>query len=869
MKTRHFLMILALAALCVPLFAATPCPPSSPWPPAAGPIVKAVPWVVPQLPLCSITPHDAVSGVVTYLKATTDSSATMYFWDYGDGSPAMSWTAVSDPYNIGVQHTYTGSIGQSFTATISVKDAASHINTAKYYLQIRDGSDLGVKVNLAIDQALWRMHREMRARSGAGDAMVGYWNGGAYTGSGYTSNYGANTTAFLVKGHKPDSDPTNPNPYAETALRGLNVTLLGVSSLSIPSSVTNAHGTFNPDGNGNSNALYVSVSGQPIYESGMVMDMLAATGMPAFVAQVGGPNINGKPLSTILQDMMDFYTYCQNVNSGGYTGGWRYTCRSGDSDNSTSQWGAIGILGAVNEFGLKIPPPIPGPGTSPVILANIDWLTYDHDGHGFGYTSAGYYPWGPWAVTPSGMVQLVMDGIGRGAPGGPKNMWDHVEDYVRTNFSGPLSYYYGLFSFTKSMLQYPGGELTQLCNHDATNNLTNCIDWYAADTAKGDPINGVAKTLVSTQAADGYWWGHNQSGAQYYYETAWATIMLNKTVFTGGLPVAVIDATPGTVINGGMVNLVGKNSFHQDPNKHIVKWEWDVSGTGSGPFTLVGTPQNNVVVSTLLSTFPVSFPIRLRVTDDSTPTPLTAIATVSITITNPPFPPTANAGGPYSICPQAAYLPFYLNGTGSKAAPGHLAGTTNPDNFITLYEWDLDGNGSYDLSGGNAAQPRADDFYSSHGLLGSGSTVLAGLRVTDNSMISFGTTANLQGAATAQVFLRTAADPLCSHCVTVGQAILHPAVPGKATYVSLVWTETGAHHYNVYRGTVDGGPYTLIGKVANTIMGSGKSMGYSDTSGNFVLGAKYYYRFAPATAADIETCQSNQANAVVTITKIR
>ena len=113
MKIRHFLTLLTLAALAVvSLSAATPCPPSSPWPPAAGPIVKTVPWVVPQLPLCTITPHDAVSGVATYLKATTDSTASMYFWDYGDGSPAMAWTAVSDPYNIGVQHTYTGALGQ-------------------------------------------------------------------------------------------------------------------------------------------------------------------------------------------------------------------------------------------------------------------------------------------------------------------------------------------------------------------------------------------------------------------------------------------------------------------------------------------------------------------------------------------------------------------------------------------------------------------------------------------------------------------------------------------------------------------------------------------------------------------------------------
>jgi len=835
--------------------------------------VKTVPWVVPQPPLCTITPHDAVSGGATYLKATTDSTAAMYMWDYGDGTPAMSWTAVGDPYNIGVQHSYTGAIGQSFTATISVKDGATppNVNTAKYYVQIRDGSLATVKVNMAIDQALWRLHREMTSRSGSADTIVGYWNSGNYASSGYVGNYAANTSAFLVNGHKPDADLTNPNPYAETALRGMNATLYGLASTNVANSVTNAHGTFNPDGNNNGKSIYVPES--EIYETGMVMDMVAATGMPAFVAKVGGPGIVNQTLQNVLQDMLDFYSYCQMINAGSYNGGWRYGCRSGDSDNSTSQWAAIGMLGAVNEFGLQFPPPLSGgvpvAGTSPVLLANLDWLNYDYSAGTFGYTGPGYYPWGPYAVTPSGMVQLVMDGAVRGSPGGAKTNWDYTEDWIRSNFAGPLGYWYGLFSFTKSMLQYPGGAQSQLCNHDASNNLTNCIDWYAADTAKGDPIDGVAKTLVNSQTADGYWWCHEYTGQQCYFETAWATIMLNRTVFTGGLPVAVIDATPMTVINGGTVTLSGKNSFHQDPTKQLVKWEWDVSGTGSGPFTLVGTPQNNVVIHTASTSYPVSFPVRLRVTDNTSPTPLTAIATVSITITNPPFPPTANAGGPYSICPQAAYLPFYLNGTGSKAAPGHLSGTNYPDNSITLWEWDLNGDGTYDLSGANLPQPRADDYYSSHGLLGSGSTILVGLRVTDNSQASFGAPANLQNTATAQVVLRSASDQLCSHCVSTGQGIFHPAVPGHAAYVSLIWLETGADHYNIYRGTVNGGPYTLLGKVVNTNVGTGKSMGFSDTTGNFAAGTTYYYRIAPATLADIETCQSNQANVAVTIVKVR
>jgi hypothetical protein len=83
-----------------------------------------------------------------------------------------------------------------------------------------------------------------------------------------------------------------------------------------------------------------------------------------------------------------------------------------------------------------------------------------------------------------------------------------------------------------------------------------------------------------------------------------------------------------------------------------------------------------------------------------------------------------------------------------------------------------------------------------------------------------------------------------------------------------VWLETGQDHYNIYRGTVNGGPYTLIGSVKNTIAGTGKSLGYTDSS-TLTAGVTYYYRIAPATLADVETCQSNQANASGTLPKGR
>jgi hypothetical protein len=60
------------------------------------------------------------------------------------------------------------------------------------------------------------------------------------------------------------------------------------------------------------------------------------------------------------------------------------------------------------------------------------------------------------------------------------------------------------------------------------------IDWYGAVNGVGAnaPCDGVANTLVARQQADGAWYGVDYSSTQYYFETAWSIIMLDKTSFS-------------------------------------------------------------------------------------------------------------------------------------------------------------------------------------------------------------------------------------------------------------------------------------------------------------------------------------------------
>ena len=76
--------------------------------------------------------------------------------------------------------------------------------------------------------------------------------------------------------------------------------------------------------------------------------------------------------------------------------------------------------------------------------------------------------------------------------------------------------------------------------------------------------------------------------------------------------------------------------------------------------------------------------------------------------------------------------------------------------------------------------------------------------------------------------------------------------------IQLTWAaKAGVHHYNVYRGTVSGGPYLKIGSTTSTY-----AM-YSDNNGGggLTVGTTYHYVVREASVTDDERCQSNQATA--------
>jgi hypothetical protein len=410
--------------------------------------------------------------------------------------------------------------------------------------------------------------------------------------------------------------------------------------------------TFTYDGNKNGQMIYsADGSNEPIYTTSPFLDALVASGTPSATAQTGPTGVIGQTYQNIVQDILDYYGYAQyggdcDVSTGFYRGyagscgggAWLYDPQEGD-DDSTSQWAAIGFISGSRGFGLTVPPSVKD--FNNVWVTNAQDVTdaaptggdpfnMNDNAGAYGYRGSFAYSneWGPFAVTPSGMVQMSLDGIGRttntafgDASTAFDQRWNNTETFYADNFCNtnntygnggssnayvaPRSYVYGMYSFTKSMLLHdPSGTLTPIQflrtqtpgvfpGNSTTNPPApkNTIDWYAAvSPANGgtDPCDGVAQTLVDYQqnpaygAADGHWWSYDYNGDQYYYETAWAIIMLRKTVFVTcitnlqgrgtpkGLSAARIDLTWA-----GQTNATSYNVLR--------------SSTNGGPYVQIGT----------------------------------------------------------------------------------------------------------------------------------------------------------------------------------------------------------------------------------------------------------------------------------------
>jgi hypothetical protein len=232
--------------------------------------------------------------------------------------------------------------------------------------------------------------------------------------------------------------------------------------------------------------------------------------------------------------------------------------------------------------------------------------------------------------------------------------------------------------------------------------------------------------------ADQFYSLNSGSYWRYYYgsnaiATAWAVLIL--------LP-GIVELAP--VADAGYdqemppeadVQFDGSGSYHKDPDKSIVAWEWDVDdsdGVSFDPPDLTGREP------TLVGGYPellvdYSVTVTLRVTDN---VGATHTDTMVVDITSANVPPIADAGGPYF---GEVGVPITFDGSASydpneEGRPGELwNGDEGEYDHIDSWEWDMDGDGQYDDASGEIVQHTWNTATSG----------VVGLKVTD----SFGYTA--------------------------------------------------------------------------------------------------------------------------------
>jgi YD repeat-containing protein len=165
-------------------------------------------------------------------------------------------------------------------------------------------------------------------------------------------------------------------------------------------------------------------------------------------------------------------------------------------------------------------------------------------------------------------------------------------------------------------------------------------------------------------------------------------------------PTASFTITPDSLPTGELVAFDGLASI--DPDGTIAKYEWDLDGDGTFETDTgtTGTTSRTYSTATVLT-------IKLRVTDNDGASNETS---GTLTVTN--RLPTAS----FSASPASAAAGDVVSFDGS--------GSTDTDGTISKYEWDLDGNGSFETDTG--AIPTAMTSYPMAVTL----TVM--LRVTDD-----------------------------------------------------------------------------------------------------------------------------------------
>jgi hypothetical protein len=349
--------------------------------------------------------------------------------------------------------------------------------------------------------------------------------------------------------------------------------------------------------------------------------------------------------------------------------------------------------------------------------------------------------------------------------------------------------------------------------------------------------------MLPDQYADGHFRGVGWMDGYIREDlgTAFAVLILTPSVFSPP-PVACFSANPNPGYLDVPITFDPSCSYHSDGTKNLVLYEWDWDNDGTYD---VSTLTPGVQTHTWSPPDPLgTYPVTLRVTDNTTPTPVIDTYVLNIDLTLPPHPPTADLDGPY-IVSQCTNDTLTLDGSNSADIDEGQSESGNPP-FDTITAWDWDLNGSpwgYDNETGETVTINSAAI-SSHFSLGPNAI---GLRVTDNTALAYpgSQQPNLTHEAFGEVTLYRA----CNDCDD------DLAARAKRSKIQLTWThQSDADGYNVYRDGV---------KIAHNHQTTYAT--YLDSP----LGYGTYQYRVTKLVNDEEVCISNEAEATTSATRLR
>jgi hypothetical protein len=417
-------------------------------------------------------------------------------------------------------------------------------------------------------------------------------------------------------------------------------------------------------------------------------------------------------------------TGCSATDAESGAGGWSYGPNEARGDNSLTQWAVLGISEAKARWNIDV---------NPGVISQLGhWLDWSKCADGtFGYDGPG--SWCNYQKVGAGLIMLKY--VGRPLSDTTvQNALTYAQNNWTSTYEGNLGNLYSMYGLYKAMKVWGMTDLGSTTNTG--------MDWE----------DQYAQNLISNQNADGSW---GNLGGWMYPSTAAAVAILAPEVASLP-PVANAGGPYAPIAPNQMLQLNGANSYHQDPAKTLVLWQWDFNASNGmwwdtlpAPAAGEGGVGINPSVSYGDAGQDAAYTVTLRVTDNTSPTPMRATNTTVVNVTSGNVAPVAITNGPWSAVPNA---PIIFDASASYD-PNACSDSGNPtclSDSIVMYEWDLDGDGLFNGAGdGTPVTPDRKQVQQSYP---NPISLPAKLRVTDEHGLTGVTTDALNVVSVALVY---------------------------------------------------------------------------------------------------------------------